>query len=316
MKSSRQDGGILTTVRITGYAFGLALLVFAVWLVGLLLHEAFHSSRIIRVRFPEVGTLMAEDPVAMNGVPVGDVRSITLQNGYPLAEIEMYRQGSLASDARFIDFNQSLMGARMVLLIPGHSQTPMDESQVQEGIFADGVAESLRRVNDLLHMIAEVRLQMDRLFLDPSSPLSSENFRRLENGTQKLGDLSQRITLLGKSLQEGIASWVHLEGSLQTGFHGVNSGLPRTEDQTDVLLQKALSAEESADTVLTSAEKLLASVQDSSGGIHALLYDPAAYNDLKNSLNVLDEALHTYQNGGLSHVVGWGNLHFFRAKSP
>jgi len=302
--------------RLTGYLCAAAILVLGLWMAGLILHEALHPARIVRVRFPELGTLMVQDPVMQDGVPIGKVHSLTLQDGYPLAEIELFREGFIASDSRFVNFNHSLMGARMVVLTSGHSTTPLDESGIQQGIFADGVAESLRRVQDLLQLVAEMRIQMDRLFLKPSGPLSPESFRQMEDNAQKLDQLALKIDGIGKSLQDGVETWMHLEGSLQTGLRSTTPGINHMEDQTSTLLGSALTAEQSAGALLTSAQKLLASVQDSAGALHPLLYDSSAYLGLKSSLKVLDNALRTYQTEGLSNVVGWRNLHFFRSKSP
>ncbi len=302
--------------RITGYACAAALLALAFWMATALIREVSHPARVIRVRFPELGTLMIEDPVARDGVPVGRVRSISFQDGFPLAEIEIYRNDFIASDARFVDFNHSLMGARMVVLTQGQSSSPMDESKTQDGVFADGVAESISRVEELLRVVAGVRDQINRVFVKPEGALSPENFRRLEDNAQGLSKLSRQIDLAGKTLDHGLKSWTEIEGSVQSGFKSAIPGINKAEAGTNALLMPTLSAEKNADTLLTAAENLLASVQDSSGNLHALLYDPAAHDELKTSLNLLDQALRSYQKRGLSDVIRWRSLHFFRARSP
>src|ERR1700748_1429485 len=112
--------------RIAGYDTVGALRIFICWIGHSVLHEILHPDRVISVRFPDLGTLKIEDPVVENGVPIGRIKSVRLQDGFPLAEVELYRRDFIPSDSRFIDFNHSLMGARMVVLHPGHSEIPMD----------------------------------------------------------------------------------------------------------------------------------------------------------------------------------------------
>src|SRR3989338_3767143 len=108
--------------RITGYASVLLILALAASGIGWIRHEAFHCRRLLRVHFPELGTLMPDDPVTRAGVPIGRIRRLTLDPGNPgasLAEIELFHRGFIPEDAGFVNFNYSLMGSRVVVLAGG-----------------------------------------------------------------------------------------------------------------------------------------------------------------------------------------------------
>ncbi len=298
--------------RIAGYFGVLIILGFAIWFSTFLIHEVRRYDRILRVQFPELGTLIVEDPVVRNGVPIGRVKSLTLQNGQALAELELFHRDFIPADSRFINFNHSLMGARMVVLLPGSSKNPLDEATIQTGFFADGVAESLRRVNDLLATVATIRAQIDQLTSGPNAAISPALLNHLNDNALQLNRLALKVDQGGKSLRAGLESWVHAEYALQKGLTTVHSGMDSSEKQITTFLNSANAAEQQVDMLLSSAEKLLVGVQDSTGITHSLLNDPKVYDNIKTSLVVLDSALRILQGDGLHHVVGWKNIHFFK----
>ena len=302
--------------RLTGYASASLLLLLILWLATAVCHDAFHPRRVIQVRFPELGTLMVEDPVLENGVPAGKVRKVEFRQGIAVVELEMFRREFIAADARFVDFNYSLMGARRIVLLPGHSRISMDESQSQTGVFLDGVAETIHRVGELMGLVADLRAQSRRLFEGTNAPLSPALLATLDNDARAMNRLAERIDATGKSLHAGLDAWVRLENSIPAGLKNVQAGLNAAENQTASLLNAASSAERNADGILSTVEKLIASTRDSTGTAHALLYDRSAYDELVSSLNILDAALKTFQEKGLNGAVKWRNLHFFNSGTP
>lgn len=164
-----------TRARFIGYLSLASALVLLAYLGGLFRYEAEHGRRVLRIRFPETGTLMTEDPVTQNGVPIGKVLSITLDPSNPNAsvtEIELFHNDFIPADSRFVDFNHSMMGSRNVVLVTGTSPLPLDATRIQAGFYAPGVAETLHRAGELLDLTAEVRQTFERLFTDSHGPFS------------------------------------------------------------------------------------------------------------------------------------------------
>ncbi len=298
--------------RLTGYATILAILIFAVWLGRVFIHEAFHPSRIVQVRFDDLGTLRTQDPVVQRGAQVGSVKSVRLEDGQAIAEIELYRSGFLASDSHFMNFNYSLMGARKIVLVPGISPAPMDEEQIQEGVFISGVGESIQRIGELLKLLAAIRAETNRLFVGPEAPLSPEQLNQMTKNLEALNAFTRRIDESGKSLKVGFTAWNKMGTSLRTGLRSRRTD--SAEKKLTNVLNFTLKAEESADATLNQLEKLLASIQDSTGVASSLLSNRQTYEDLEKSLQLLQTTLGTLQNNGLRDAVKWRNVHFSQPK--
>jgi len=298
--------------RITGYAIVLGLLFFAGWFGTVVTREILHPDRIVQVRFTQLGTLKVEDPVVESGVRVGRIKSIKLKEGFPQVGIEFFHNGFIAADSRFLDFNQSLMGARMIVLRPGHSDIPMDESQIQDGVFADGIAERIHRISGLLTQVSELRSKTNELFIGPDAPLSPKLFGQLEKDTEKLNHLASQVTEAGKSIQSGLQVWQQTATAIRKPLHSPFQ-IDTAEKSLALTLKTALSAEQKADVALASAEQLLALFRDSTGMVAGLMNSRAAYNELENSLHFLESALDALQKRGIGDAVKWRNVHFFRS---
>src|SRR4051812_16187015 len=107
------------TARIAGYSVALAILAGMLSVIFILREGVLFPHNRVKVAFPSIGTLMEDDPVKSRGVEVGRVASIEAGNGTAVATLELYRRVTLPKDTRFINYNYSMFGARMVIMVPG-----------------------------------------------------------------------------------------------------------------------------------------------------------------------------------------------------
>ncbi len=305
-----------TAARFTGYTSLVVFFTFLSTCAFFLWKEAYKPARLIKVHFQEIGTLISEDPVLLNGVPIGQVRRIYWDNEKTLAEIELFQHDFLPSDARFVNFNYSLMGARMVVLVPGHSETGMDESQVQEGFFASGVAETIHRVEDLLNLVKKVQGNVDNLFVGSNAPFSAQ---RLQNHYQKTLDQLHRISAkaekTGHAIEVGATAINQVNIQLLGELTTLSNALNPTWKDMDSTLNSTLAKEVQLDQVLTSLETLFASMQAAPSVLNSLTQDRKLYDNLTHSLDVLETALQSLQKRGLQDIFHfWRNIHLFKGK--
>ncbi len=127
---------------------------------------------LLRVKFPSVGTLIYEEPVSMDGVQVGQVAKIEYTPDAALVTLEFFTRIKIPIDSRIVNFNHSMMGARMIFIERGHSRHYMDFSQEQIGVFDDGVAEMLHKAGEILTMVNRYKGIIDEIAFGSDSTQS------------------------------------------------------------------------------------------------------------------------------------------------
>jgi hypothetical protein len=302
--------------RRIGYGLIVLISLAALALLNHLKNEASEPAHIIRVHFPQVGTLMTQDPIEMRGVVIGQVHGFELLPEGTLVLMELFQREPLPEDARFVNFNHSLMGARHVVVVPGKSSTPMDLTQTQPGVFANGVAETLHRVGSLLHIMLDLKETADGLQNGRDSLLSFQGF--LEQKVYPLLEGLASSGLLLDSLDHRIASsdvWV------AAGLQGAQQ-IPAWQKRLDSLAQTAQAVQKPVTELLDQVESLVermeryaAMASDPQSPLYAILSKPTFYQDLRHITGVLQKATRTLREEGLRDAIQWRNIHL-RKRAP
>jgi ABC-type transporter Mla subunit MlaD len=293
--------------RPVGYAAVLAVLLFTGLAAAFLVREAAREPRVIRVHFSEIATLGEGDPVVQGGVPVGAVRSIRLA---PLpsgatdavVEIELFHHRFVARDARFLNFSHSLMGARKVWLLPGASTVPLDESALQPGVFAPGLAETLHKVDSLVPVIVRLRDQAERLLTEDNplrSPVAAA--RRLEAAVLALDRVAASLDTARAALEPALRGFSSAGQRTGRNVRAAEPPLQAALLEGQKLLAAVESVQRNLDTVLTRVEKAGALAGDSAG-MGRLLHDGSAYDKLEQSVRVLERVARLMERDGLDSL--------------
>lgn len=288
--------------RFLGYSVVLAVGLLAFFLAAFFLREAVHTGRTVRVLFPEISTLSEGDPVAERGVTIGRVRRLSLRNDSAVAELQLFTHAFIASDARFVNFSHSLMGARMVLLLPGTSHAPLDESRVQAGFFAPGLAETLHKVRALTEQVTALRTESERILADSAwargalGPLFSQ--KRLNETLASLAALSAALEDAAGTLGKDLAAATALGDSVRAGLRAREPALDRARMRIDATLTSVLALETRVAEALTTAERMGSLVGDSTVP-GKLLNDRAAYDTLARLVEGLTAIAHALRDEGL-----------------
>jgi ABC-type transporter Mla subunit MlaD len=294
--------------RLLGYAILGGALVAAVMFAAFVVSEIARPDRIVRVEFPEIATLSEGDPVVENGVEVGKVRSIRLAPPPARArvELELFHHRPLSRDTRFVNFSHSLMGARKVWVVPGSlnpSRDPLDESGVQAGLFAPGLAETLHKVDSLTLRVAGLRAETERLLTGDNPVLAPlEAQRRLEAAARSFDALAAKLGDAQASLGSGLGRLQSFARTLDRDAREAGPRLDTAFARADLLLGSVRRVQNDLDTALARAAALAAMARDSAGA-GRLLHDDAAYVRLRQSVRLLEQATRLLQKDGLGDSV-------------
>lgn len=209
-----------------------------------------------------IGSLQEDDPVAIQGVKVGQVEDISSDPTGVRARLRFWKHQRIFRDAHAENVGNGLMGMRYVLLDPGvDSLHPLDRNALVEGIFRPGIAEVMSGIKSVVAKVNDIRLWigLQATGNDSISPLHEKvlftldqtdvlllEIDRIVRKTQGLGPSLQAAGQLSRSLADSLHS---MEPNLIDALNSTDSILRQTQD----LLGKSGKLVRRADTLARTA---------------------------------------------------------------
>jgi ABC-type transporter Mla subunit MlaD len=216
--------------RIVGYAT-VAVVTVVLLLLGWRLYTYTHLSRDqIWVHFTGngdlIGSLQDDDPVAIQGVNVGQVEKILSDTTGVMVRLRFWKHQTIYRDARAMNFGNGLMGMRYVLLERGFDSThPLDRAASIEGTFNPGIAEVMSGIQEVVDRVREIHLAIDTMAQGGGdhAPFHRMLLDKLEATDALLGKfdrISAQLPHLARSTREG----GRLARGLADSLHGLEPG--------------------------------------------------------------------------------------------
>ncbi|MEO7424710.1 MAG: MlaD family protein [Fibrobacteria bacterium] len=299
--------------RLAGYSVALALLAGMLWVVSMLREGLLFPHNRVKVAFPAIGTLMEDDPIKLQGVQVGRVDGIETDSGRSVAVLEFFHRTPITQGSHFINYNYSLFGARMIILVPGTSREPIDPDQIQLGEFSTGVAETIHKVEDLLLTVVEYKKLSSRLEMGSDTALSiqqllnSKVYPVLEEFGAFTRDLETLQTQASARLDQLASATDHVNGfgrDLQAQSDTLVLRANRTLARLVILTAQATA-------IMKSLEEIAIACQDTSKGASRFLVQRELYDKALSLTHALQDLLKVADKDGLTDIIHfWPNVHF------
>lgn len=221
-----------------------------------------------------IGSLQPDDPVAIQGVDVGQVEEITSDTTGVRAKVRFWKRQKIYSDARAFNVGNGLMGMRYVLLLPGtDTLPPLDRDQNIPGAFQPGIAEVMSGIKDVVAKVGEILAWTDAQAngAPGKKPLHKDILSTLSKTDSVLAKIDRILVqskAVGPSLRSGSRlarhmadSLRHMEPQLLQTLAGADTALIQVRD----LISRTRAVAQEADTlVLKAAAPLEPLVRDDS----------------------------------------------------
>jgi len=195
-----------------------------------------------------IGSLQEDDPVAIQGVDVGQVEDIESSRDGVRVGLRFWRHQRLYADAHATNVGNGLMGMRFVLLQPGTDVShPLDRKADIPGVFQPGIAEVMSEIEDV---VADVRTLRSRTTAmvdgdSTSTPLPAEVMDKL-GAVDGLLDKTDRLERRLRAVAPGIGKLARTE---REATRSLDSAGP-----------EALAGLRATDTLLLQAQGLVAAL--------------------------------------------------------
>lgn len=206
-----------------------------------------------------IGSLQPDDPVAIQGVDVGQVEEITSDTTGVRAKVRFWKRQKIHSDARAFNVGNGLMGMRYVLLEPGtDTLPPLDRNRDIPGTFQPGIAEVMSGIKDVVAKVGEILAWSEAQAngAPGKNPLHKDvlsSLAKTDSVLAKIDRMLVRSGSLGPTLRDGgrlaeqlADSLRHMEPVLLRTLASTDSALVQVRD----LISQTRRAAKEADTLV------------------------------------------------------------------
>ncbi len=142
--------GLEIRVGIVVLLAAVILVVGTMWFQKFQYNEKRYS---FFVRFNEVGGLVKEDPIQVNGVELGRVQDVTLRRNDVVVEMAVKEGLEIPADSRISLKSIGIMGERFVAIVLGDSASAISPGDTVNGGYLMGLSEVMGTAGDVLEEI-------------------------------------------------------------------------------------------------------------------------------------------------------------------
>jgi len=298
--------------RIAGYAT-VAAVTLVLLLMGWRLYTYTHLSRDqVWVHFDGngdlIGSLQDDDPVAIQGVNVGQVEEILSDTTGVMVGLRFWKHQKIYRDAHAMNVGNGLMGMRYVLLERGSdSSHPLDRKASIEGTFSPGIAEVMSGIQEVVNRVHEIRFAIDTMAQGAPgrSPMHQLLLQKLETTEGLLGKferLSEKLPKLGRAARDG----GRLAKGLTDSLHGMEPGALQALAGCDSALRQVQQTLLGARSMVRRADTL---ALEGFAPLEPYTRDDSLLQKIERTLKVVD-LLENFANGKSemkTHIHLWGS---------
>ncbi len=298
--------------RKIGFFVSFGVLVLCMAISFIMLRDILKGPHLLTVRFENVGTLILQEPVAMDGVEIGRVAKIKYSEDAALVSLEFYKRIELPEDSKIINFNHSLMGSRMVFVYRGESDVNMDFSEIQNGVFEEGIAEMLHKTNQVLEMVLKYQQVVTQLkeggedvrsiqaiFEETLMPILAAYRQNMANAlalekyvtdkVQQANELTTTLRELVGTSQEALGDWT---------------------EKTSGYLNLVDAALNDVDTLTSQSMDLVLKVSEGDNYIHDVIYKRDLFEKVEALNKSLNQIVVLLKAEGITDIINfWKNVH-------
>ena len=256
----------------------------------------FHKTNTYYAYFPHSGGLKTGTQITVNGVKIGSVEAVDLEEKTARIKITMECSENFTFSKNSVaELYNSLLGGAGLQIIPAFDDAPIavsgDElkSHIQEDMLAS-VTSSLKPTQEkLTHLL----VQADTTLTSVNKILDTKTTEDLKKAITELSNTMQHLNQASVSLNAMLSAnqaslWNTLQNAdkITTDLSKVSGELSAAE------LNKVIA---DAQTTLSNLNTLLSDISSGKGTIGKLMKDEALYKDLDNSAKELELLLQDFR---------------------
>ena len=256
----------------------------------------FNKTNTYYAYFPHSGGLKTGTPITVNGVKVGSVEAVSLEEKTARIKITMECSDDFTfSKNSTAELYNSLLGGAGLQIIPAFDNAPIAvsgdvlEARIQEDMLAS-ISSSIKPTQEKLNHLLN---QADTTLTGVNKILDNKTTTDLKNAITELSNTMRNLNQASVTLNNMlIANQASLHNTLQNA-NKISGDLAKvTSDLSEADINKVIT---NAQNTLSNLNTLLSEIENGKGTVGKLLKDDALYNDLDKSVKQLELLLQDFR---------------------
>ncbi|MDI6808780.1 MAG: MlaD family protein [Candidatus Eisenbacteria bacterium] len=259
----------------------IALLILSISIIWIKQLKPGRKTYLIQTEFPDVSGLSKGDPVTVNGVAKGVVRSIKLSDGTVKVLLAVEQDVVLREDAAVLIKSSGLMGEKEVSIYAGMSEKALDLSKTLKGTYGGDLVDVMAKLGNVLSSIEVVASTLGS---------ASDTTRKMQSFKQGIGDIfafaeeSRKLIEenredLRKAVTDFKASGEELRKVLATNSPRIGTTIQGFETSSKKLERAIVRF----DSLSAKLGEVAQKTNEGKGTMSKLINDPALYDDLRKT---------------------------------
>jgi phospholipid/cholesterol/gamma-HCH transport system substrate-binding protein len=286
------------------------LIAGVLWLKGTLITNKTVQYSVL---FPNVGTLQVGDPVMVNGVKKGTVRTIELHGIRVSVNFDLERDVKLTDASRITVQNIGLMGERMVgiqleeggkIIAPNGSKNA--GGAAIEGYFDTGIAEAMGMIGTVLSDVRTLVKNID--WIVDGTVGDTSFFTQIKRIVSRLETVTVAVERLidhnRPSIDRSVATLEKIATEVNELVDTNKSRINAVVSDGALLSSKAVAIAARIDSLTCSLETIVMRLNKGEGTAGILLKNDQFYYDMKKTIVDLDTFITTANRKGVKlHIT-------------
>ncbi|GAB4007806.1 MCE family protein [Spirosoma sp. KCTC 42546] len=278
--------GLLAVVSLTMFYFGFRFLKGS---------DFFNSTNKYQVIYDNIDGLVASNPVRINGLSVGRVKSIEIlqnQGNKLLVTVELKKDIRVTKGSRASLVDDGLLGGKLIQLTVNSGAPDLEDGGMLVAAKETGLSALIKeKTLPVLNNVDSLTYQLNRVVkqFDQTGVMLNQTLRSADAGVKTL-DLTIAENRAG--LKATLASVSHLAASLVETEKQLKPILAKADTFADSL--QGLQLKQTLATVNKTVEglqRILTDVNNGRGSLGKLTSDEALYSNVNNTAASLEKLL-------------------------
>lgn len=263
-----------------GFTFILAIIILYFGISFLKGVNLFKPTNSYKVVFEDISGLTESTPVTLNGLPIGLVYSMNLNQDNPkqvIAQLNLNKGVKIPKGSK-VYLDVSLMGSATVILEPDwNSKEFLDSSDTITGLRKKGLLDAggslMPQIETLMPRVDSILIGLQAMANNPALPKTLDN----------VNEITSELTKSTKQLNQMLASVNKDLPTITNNLSAATSDLAVTTSKIKGM--DFQSTYQSIDATLKNIEQLSSKLNSKDNSVGLLLNDRQLYDSLNSTLN-------------------------------
>ncbi|GGF02376.1 MlaD family protein [Flavobacterium limi] len=252
--------------------------------------DLFTNYKTLYVEYDNVEDLASTAPVTLNGLVIGKVNKITINEttGKLLVELQLKTDFPISKTSKASLYSPSLIGGKQIKIIPNLAdKTPAEDGQSLESTVELGLTESLGgKIEPIQHKLDLMLANINTLVSGLNNVLDKKGQEDLKKSLSELSQTMEQFHRASGSLNSILDTNKGQINGVVTNFNKMSSNFNKISDSLNKAdLGKTVR---NLNQTLAKVDGIMSNLNSGKGTAGKLLNDDALYNNLSKTSKELE----------------------------